>query len=338
MVKSVLFSLTSLSCSGHRTNFNNYGCDNLDVNWFKENLLVINYNQDRNNKKLSSFQFLKIIKDEMIYGGYFAALSGPAFIITMSIMTKTSISLPLLVISYLIPLMVYSYDYYKDMDKDNESNLERSAYFQRRSQIYPYLLGINFIILSALLLLFTNQMMISFIFTLIISGVLYTVGLKNITKEIPAFKNIYTTLTWSLAGTFSVMFYYSLEINLAYLLIFLFIFLKFLPNTIFYDLKDIKSDQREGLKTIPVLLGKQTTLKLLHRLNIIAFIPLFLGIYMKIIPLFSVIMIGFLFYSLFYLNYADKADDKKLRMISYTLADAEFMIWPIILVIGLLIL
>ena len=206
----------------------------------------------------------------MIFGGYFAALSGPAFIITMSIMTKTSISLPLLVISYLIPLMVYSYDYYKDMDKDNESNLERAAYFQRRSQIYPYLMGINFLILSILLLLFSNQMMISFIFTLIIGGVLYTVGLKNITKKIPAFKNIYTTLTWSLAGTFSVMFYYSLEINLAYLLIFLFIFLKFLPNTIFYDLKDIKSDKKEGLKTIPVLLGKQMTLKLLHRLNIVA--------------------------------------------------------------------
>jgi 1,4-dihydroxy-2-naphthoate octaprenyltransferase len=64
-------------------------------------------------------------------------------------------------------------------------------------------------------------------------------------------------------------------------------------------LKDINSDLKDELKTIPVLIGKQRTIKLLNRLNIIAFIPLFIGIYLKVIPLFAVILILFYFYSVY---------------------------------------
>ena len=274
------------------------------------------------------------LKSEIIYGGYFAALSGPAFIITSSIMINVSISLPLLIISYIIPLMVYSYDHYRDMDKDKYTNLERATYFHKKSNIYPYLMIIYVLTLSIMLLLFSNLSMIYFILILIMGGILYSVGLKNLTQKVPAFKNIYTTLTWSLAGTFSIMFFYSLELNPIYLLLFLFIFMKFLPNTIFFDMKDRKSDLKEGLKTVPVILGKPGTLKLLHMLNILAFIPLFIGIYLDIIPLFAVIMEIFYFYSVYYLNKASKAKDKELRMVSYTFADAEFMVWPVVLVMG----
>ncbi len=270
----------------------------------------------------------------MIYGGYFAALCGPAFIITASLMAKSSVTIPLLIISYLIPLMVYSYDYYRDMDKDKDSNLERAAHFNKKKQVYPYLMIGYVLTLTILLVAFSNLMMISFILLLVTVGVLYTVALKKFTQKIPAFKNIYTALTWSLAGTFFIPLYYSLHLSLLYILIFLFIFLKCRPNIIVFDLKDIVSDRKEGLKTIPVLLGKTRTLKFLHRLNIIAFIPLFIGIILKIIPLFAAIMVLFYFYSIYYLNKAGKVDDKQLRMVSYTLADAEFILWPLVLITG----
>ncbi len=292
-------------------------------------------NLNLNNKKIILPQFVTTIQDEMIYGGYFAAFAGPAFLITVSILTNTNVNLPLLIISFLIPLMVYSYDYYKDMDKDEDSNLERAAHYNKKSKIYPYLMISYVSLLTILLILYSSLEMIIFILVLIMVGVLYTVGLKKrFTQKIPAFKNIYTTLTWSLAGTFSIPFYYSLHLNLSYILIFLCIFLKFLPNTIFFDLKDINSDLKDGLKTIPVLIGKQRTIKLLHKLNIIAFIPLFIGIYLKVIPLFAVILILFYFYSVYYINKAKKSDDKELRMVSYTLADGEFVIlWPLLLII-----
>jgi 4-hydroxybenzoate polyprenyltransferase len=289
-------------------------------------------------KKNFSLKYLSNIQDELIYGGYYTALGGPAFIIITSILTKVPIPIPLLIISYLIPLMVYSYDYYKDMDKDKDTNIERAAHFNKKSQIYPYLMISYVIALTTLLMVFTNIMMISYILILITVGVLYTLGSKKLTQKIPAFKNIYTTLTWTLAGTFTIAFYYSIQINLTYILIFIFLFLKFLPNTIFFDLKDIKSDQREGLKTLPVILGKQKTLKILDILNLIAFIPLFIGIYLKLIPLFAASLIIFYFYSKYYLNKTNTIDNKELRMIGNTLADAEFIAWwPIVLLIGQLI-
>jgi 4-hydroxybenzoate polyprenyltransferase len=292
----------------------------LNVNW--------------NNKKNILPQYASTLQDEMIYGGYFAALCGPAFIITASLMAKSSVTIPLLIISYLIPLMVYSYDYYRDMDKDKDSNIERAAHFNKKKQVYPYLMISYVLTLTILLVAFSNLMMISFILILVTVGVLYTVALKKFTQKIPAFKNIYTALTWSLAGTFFTPLYYSIHLSLLYILIFLFIFLKCLPNIIFFDLKDIVSDRKDGLKTIPVLLGKTRTLKFLHRLNIIAFIPLFIGIILKIIPLFAAIMVLFYFYSIYYLNKAGEVDDKQLRMVSYTLADAEFILWPIVLIMG----
>ena len=57
---------------------------------------------------------------------------------------------------------------------------------------------------------------------------------------------------------------------------FLFIFLRGIINVTFFDIKDIESDGARGLKTLPVMLGRERTLKFLHWLNIFAFIPLFI--------------------------------------------------------------
>ena len=290
-------------------------------------------NINLSNTKIISYPFLENFKNEVIYGGYIPALVGPALVITTSILTKTDLTLSILLISYLIPLMVYSYDYYKDMDKDQDTNAERSEHFNKKSNIYPYIL-LSYLLFLIILLIFSNWTMIWFILMLILVGILYTLGLKKFTQKIPAFKNLYTILIWSLAGTFSIPFFNSLQINLTYLLIFLFFYLKMLPNTIFFDLKDIKSDRKEGLKTIPVILGKEKTLKFLKLLNIIAFIPVFVGIYLKIFPVFTVIMLIFLFYSYYYLDKTGEIPDKEMKMDSCILADVEFILWPFILILG----
>jgi 4-hydroxybenzoate polyprenyltransferase len=273
-------------------------------------------------------------KDELIYGGYIPALVGPALVITTAIITSMELSLPILIISYLIPLMVYSFDYYQDMDKDMDTNHSRACHFQRKRKLYPYMLGCFLVFLFILLIFFTNWMTFSFILSLILVGVLYPLGLKNFTKRIPGFKNMYTICIWAVAGTFSIAFYNMLIIDVSYLLIFLFFFLKMLPNTIFFDLKDIKSDAQDSLKTFPVLLGKEKTLKFLYLLNIAAFIPLLLGIYLKILPLSILILALFLFYSFYYLNKTSKLDGTDIKMDYFIMSDCEFILWPLVLFLG----
>ena len=291
-------------------------------------------NINLSNTKVISYPFLKNFKNEIVYGGYFTALLGPALVIATAIITKTNLSIPLLAISYLIPLMVYSFDYYQDMDKDRESNQERAAHLNRKVKIYPYIMGSYLLLLVILLMVFSNWMMILYILFLIMVGVLYPLGLKRFTQIIPAFKNIYTVFIWSLAGSFSVTFFNGLNLNLTYILIFLFIFLKMLPNAIFFDIKDIESDRKEGLKTLPALLGRKKTIQFLKTMNILAFIPVFVGIYLKIFPVFTVIMLIFLFYSFYYLDKSDEMKDKEMKINYYLFADAEFILWPFILILG----
>ncbi len=296
-------------------------------------MLNVNLNYKKWNDGSISSQFFLTLKDEILYGGYVTALIGPSLVITTSIITGAPLTLPLLIISYLIPLMVYSFDYHTDMDKDKDCNQERSALFNKKKKIYPYMMGGYVSTLIFLLLFFSNWMMISYIAALIVVGILYTVGLKGFTQKVPGFKNVYTVFIWSLAGSFSVAFFNGLQLDLAYILVFLLIFLKMLPNAFFFDLKDIKSDAKEGLKTIPVLLGKEKTLKFLFRLNLIAFIPFFIGIYLNIIPVFASILVVFFFYSWYYLNKVNKPDEE-INKVYYTLADAEFVLWPVVLLLG----
>ncbi len=57
--------------------------------------------------------------------------------------------------------------------------------------------------------------------------------------------------------------------------------MKGMINAIFFDLKDSLTDSKEGLKTLPVILGNKNAIKLLHVLNFAAFIPLIIGSYPK---------------------------------------------------------
>jgi 1,4-dihydroxy-2-naphthoate octaprenyltransferase len=83
-----------------------------------------------------------------------------------------------------------------------------------------------------------------------------------------------------------------------------------------------------------VILGKERTLKYLHLLNALAFIPLFIGIFLGEIPVYALSLTVLFFYDYYYLKKADTMSSKKLRMISYTMADAEFILWPVLLMIA----
>ncbi len=155
-------------------------------------------------------RYLKILHNEIIHGGYVTALGAPALVLTTTILTKSSFSLPLLVISYLLPLIIYSYDYQCDLDKDLETNSERASHLQKKKRYYPFILGFYILLLGTLLITFSNYKLIILIILITVGGMLYAKALKRLTKRIPIFKNIYTVLTWSLGGTFFVPLHYSI--------------------------------------------------------------------------------------------------------------------------------
>lgn len=284
---------------------------------------------------LSRFLYLLcLLKNEFIFGGYLTSLGCPAFVLSVSLLLNTDIDWPILLISYLIPLIVYSYNYYEELEKDMATNPERASHLSKKVKLYPVLFGLYMSLLLLLLLLFANYVFTIFVLILLSCGILYTIVFKDLTKQIPGFKGVYIAAVWALAGAFLFNFHYSIRWGIFSVLIFLFIFLRGIINVTFFDIKDIESDMARGLKTLPVLLGRETTLRFLNALNVFSFIPLLIGVYLGIIPEFGLSLLIFYFYDLYYLRKARIVNEKSLRMISYTLADAEFIIWPLVLLIA----
>lgn len=266
------------------------------------------------------------------------ALGAPALVLTTSIITSTMVNLPLLMIAYLLPLIVYSYDYMQDIENDIQTNSLRSEQMAKKKKYYPMVLLFYISLLIVLLLRFSNYELMLFIILIVLGGLLYAKILKGLTKKIPVFKNIYTVLTWALGGTFFVPLHYSIAISAPFIFIFIFINLKGIVNAVFFDLKDSLIDSKEGLKTLPVMIGKKSTIKLLHLLNFIAFLPIIIGVYTKVVPYLSISLLIFFFYSFYYLKRAQGDVDEKLLVNLGSIADFEFIFWPLILIIALIIL
>jgi 4-hydroxybenzoate polyprenyltransferase len=281
--------------------------------------------------------FLSKIIQELVHGGYLTALGAPSLVLTTMIITNSKVNIPLLVISYLLPLIVYSFDYMRDLEKDLETNSERSKYLLKKKKVYPFLLTFYISILILLLLMFSGRNLIIFIGLITMGGLLYATALKSLTKKIPIFKNVYTVLTWSLGGTMFVSLFFSIPFSVPFLVVFIFINLKGMINAIFFDLKDYISDSKEGLKTLPVMLGKRNAINCLHILNVLAVIPLVFGVYYGIIPIISLSLIIFFFYSFYYLRTAQNTENDKVWVKLGSIADFEFMFWPVILLSCMLV-
>ncbi len=272
----------------------------------------------------------KNIKEEIIHGGHILSLGGGASAATVAIILGEKISLSLFIIGYLILQIIYTYNHLRELKKDKSGNPERFNYVQKRKNILPFFIFIYFITLCTFSYLINIQTFV-FVFVLLMGGILFSLRFKKITKRIPLFKNIYTAAFWATGTVFLPLFYYSKTISNIFLVFFIFVFIRAIINTIYFDIKDINSDKKEGLKTVPVLIGKHKTLNLLQILNMISFLPIIFGVYFKVLPCFVIILLIFYFYSYYYIKKSKKIDQKNIRTLSYIMVDAEYLFWPLFL-------
>lgn len=284
-----------------------------------------------NQYRKNLFQILDTFFNEIFYGGHYTALGSVLLIFSVSLILNIKSDLGIYVIAYLLSLIIYSFDYFKDLDKDLLLNLDRANYLNKKSKKFHKILLIYAALFLISLILFSNHNFILLIAGMILGGILYSKLVKNKTKNIPLLKNVYTALNWAVGGTFFIIIYSSLTISLPFLLMFIFIFLRVMINIIFFDLKDLDGDKNNGIKTLPVLFGRENTVLFLHFLNLASFLPLLWGIHTGFLPLFSISLLFFGFFVYYYIYKSQKATHKQLNLISYTMADSEFVIWPMVL-------
>ncbi len=283
-------------------------------------------------KELKIYKALKYIWDEFVYGGHFFSLSAAAVVGCVIILnSRYEDILPLLLVAYLLPQIIFNYDHLKDCKKDWLTNPERSSRLSERYGFYSLLFYV-YILLFFINLFFLPINLITFLVVIVLFGIFYP---KGLTKKIVGFKNFYSAFFFA-SIVFFPFLYFSLKIDLSAILFFSFAFLRGLVNTTFFDVKDEESDRLEGLKTLPVVFGKKVTIKYLKFVNILSFIPLIIGLCLAYFPTFFASLLLFFFYSLIYLKKGD--DFSNLRSLSYVMVDGEYYLWLLVVIISKLII
>lgn len=260
---------------------------------------------------------------KFVYDRHLPAIVVSGVILIVVLLLNLQIDPIVLIMPYLITQVVYTYNHFRELQFDQDSNPERVKYMQGRN-VWRILIGYGALLF--ILLLLTNVQTFLFVSLIIVGGIFYTEYFKkSFTRYILGFKNFYTSLFIAMI-IFLVPLFYEIKVTLFYVYFFLFIFLRFFFNTVFFDIKDIDSDRERKLKTFPVVFGKGRTIYLLHFINIAAFFPILLGVYCGNVPMEALVLMVSIFYGLYYLIHAFRVKGKDLRMLSYVVADAEFIL------------
>ena len=270
---------------------------------------------------------------EFIYGGHLLSLGFSAIIYTVVIFLKLPVSLTFLAIPYLISQFIYSYNHLKEIHFDADSNPERASHIKQREHFTRFLLA-AYLILLAVCLLTTNLLTTMLALTILIGGILYTDVFKELgIKYIVGFKNLYTSF-FVAVGVFLIPTFYQLEISLFLIGIALFVFIRLIVNTVFFDIKDLESDKSRGLKTFPVMMGKKKTIIVLQLINLVSLIPIIGGIITDKQPSTYFLLIGLMLYAFYYLTHAIFLNGKGLRNLSYIVVDGEYVFWPLLVLLA----
>ena len=280
----------------------------------------------------SFFQIKNFIVKEFMYGGHVLAAGSSFVAISAMMLFNVMIRWEFLPIIYLMTLCIYNFDHYKEMDNDFSNNSGRVGHLMRYKKFLPLLIASYGLGSIFLLFIFGNLESIIFGIAFLSMGLIYSYKVKDLTSKILAFKNFYTASAVALSVLFTGV-YCGYGLSWLFIIIFVFLFLRFLINTSFCDIKDMETDKKEGLLTLPLYLGRNKFLMLLHLINLISFITLLSALILHILPMFASFLLLVNIYCFYYIE-KSKNPKTNISMISDIMVDGEFIFWPIFLIVG----
>jgi len=281
---------------------------------------------------------LKLIWNEFIYGGHLQSLGAASIVFASALLLKLKITWDVLFVTYLLFYALYLYNRLKEIKIDYLTNLKRTQHFRRYIRFIPIIFYSVVFILIISLIYFSNFYALIFGLFLLVFGIFYTVIFKKLTQKVPLLKNFYVSMFFALLVFLPIVYYsYSLKTVLIVsgLVLGLFIFLKTFLSQIFLDIKDIESDRKRGLRTLPIIVGKEKTFKILYAFNflIIVIIPVVFSLYFNIFPKIILMLIFTIPFS-FCCHYLAR----KGKYFGYILQGGEFLLWSPLILIGKIIL
>jgi 4-hydroxybenzoate polyprenyltransferase len=194
---------------------------------------------------------------------------------------------------FLVSFSVYSLNKLSDIKEDAVNMPERLKFLEGRTGLVLFY-SLAAYVLSVVFILLDRPSALHILSIPFIANVAYSCRLLPRIprlKDIPVMKNLMVAATWASVTTLLVGIQNVPKLDAVF--VFYFLFVKSFINTILYDIRDVKGDRDNGVRTIPVVLGHQLTTVTLLAVNSTLIIWLALaGIGIKVL-LGSMIIYGY---------------------------------------------
>ncbi|MCX8150447.1 MAG: UbiA family prenyltransferase [Candidatus Bathyarchaeota archaeon] len=269
------------------------------------------------------------IKNFAIIAPFYLALNGCFVVVAGFLFYGENFDFLVLLAAFLATYSVYSLN--KATDKV-EDEINQTGLDTKSTKFFTWS-AFTATTISLAIGLMISPSVVVVLLTPMLVGLVYSVKLsKNIPriKEIPGVKSVSVALCWAFTGSILPAVTQPILWEKVFL-VFLYIFINILVNTILFDVLDMKGDLKSGVKTIPHLLGHRKTKRFLLSMNSSVFLWItycvFRGYFLNYIPalLFGVFYVYFL---LFYF-----LKNRQLRSRAGLMIDGEWIPITLLMII-----
>lgn len=214
------------------------------------------------------------------------ALDGPLVVLFGFMLYGIDVNITIIAASFLGVFSIYTLNKATDKREDSINKPDQSSRPSTHYVAVSFVTMILSLILGALVSLFAFLILL----TPTLVGILYSVRVSPCLprlKEVVGAKSVLVALSWSLYGAFlPLTLHGSYFPNIA--LVFTYIFMQVIINTIMFDFFDVKGDRESGIRTIPTVLRAEKTKKMLFLVNTFLAIIIVLcgieGFFLNVLP------------------------------------------------------
>ena len=260
----------------------------------------------KNQKKLINklFSQIKLFLSFLILNSLFISLVCFSLTYFSFLMFNTKPDLKLLFAMFFTMLGVYNLNKLTDKDEDSINLPERADYVTGNEKTLLFTLVISYLI--AILLGFSvNIWAVIIILFPLLAGIIYSVEISPKIprlKDITGMKNIIAALSWTVGIVFLPAIYSYKGVMITILILF-FIFINLIVNAVIFDIRDIEGDRKNNIKTIPVVIGRQKTKKMLLIIQSSLIPWLVISIYCGFFTRYLPVLIFCIIYGYLYIHY-----------------------------------
>ncbi|MGB9978952.1 UbiA family prenyltransferase [Methanobacterium sp.] len=286
----------------------------------------------KNQKKLINKLFLQIrhFISFLILNSLFISLVCFSLTYFSFLMFDLEPNFKLILAMFFTMFGVYNLNKLTDKEEDSVNLPERAKYVLGNEQFIIIIIIISYF--TALLLgLFVNILAVIVLLFPLFAGILYSVELSPKIprlKDITGMKNIIAALSWTVGIVFLpvISFYKGFIITI---LILSFIFINLIINAVLFDIRDIKGDKANNIKTIPVVIGRSKTKKMLLAIHSSLIPWLALSIYWGFFTRYLPVLIFCIIYGYWLIHYFCNTE-KVPKFATDILVDGEWILVAIL--------